>query len=157
MFLKKYDHYGADAGKIVYKDDIEKYLETSEIIIGKNIDNIINNSMQVLSVNPELISQRGMDYWRYTNISNDPRWWIYYNAFYVGSYGILQNGYDYISMGHTHPNIPKEERTTTIANYLSDEVRDSEYIREAGLNLSLQDFVSYESLYQYFTKELHKQ
>ena len=64
----------------------------------------------------------------------------------------LQNGYDFISIGHTHPNIPEEERTTTIANYLSDEVRDSEYIREAGLNLSLQDFVSYESLYQYFAK-----
>lgn len=64
----------------------------------------------------------------------------------------LQNGYDFISIGHTHPNIPEEERTTTIANYLSDEVRNSEYIREAGLNLSLQDFVSYESLYQYFAK-----
>ena len=64
----------------------------------------------------------------------------------------LKNGYDLISIGHTHPNIPQEERTTTIANYLSDDVRDSEYIREAGLNLSLQDFVSYESLYQYFIK-----
>ena len=64
----------------------------------------------------------------------------------------LLNGYDFISIGHTHPNIPQEERTTTIANYLSDDVRDSEYIREAGLNLSLQDFVSYESLYQYFSK-----
>lgn len=39
---KKYDHYDANAGKSVYKDDIEKYLETSEIIIGKNIDNIKN-------------------------------------------------------------------------------------------------------------------
>lgn len=39
---KKYDHYDATAGKSVYKDDIEKYLETSEIIIGKNIDNIKN-------------------------------------------------------------------------------------------------------------------
>lgn len=64
----------------------------------------------------------------------------------------LRSGYDFISIGHTHPNIPQEERTTTIANYLSDEVRCGEYIREAGLNLSLQDFVSYESLYQYFAK-----
>ena len=65
----------------------------------------------------------------------------------------LQNGYDFISIGHTHPNITKEEKTTTIANYLSDEVKNSEYIREAGLNLSLQDFISYESLYQYFRKK----
>ncbi len=64
----------------------------------------------------------------------------------------LQNGYNFISIGHTHPNIPEEEKNTTIANYLSDEVRNSEYIREAGLNLSLQDFISYESLYQYFAK-----
>lgn len=62
----------------------------------------------------------------------------------------LQNGYNFISLGHTHPNIPEEERLSTIATYLSDEVKNSEYIRNAGLNLSLQDFVSYESLYQYF-------
>ena len=49
----------------------------------------------------------------------------------------LRSGYDFISIGHTHPNIPQEERTTTIANYLSADVRQSEYIREAGLNLSL--------------------
>ena len=42
----------------------------------------------------------------------------------------IQNGYDFISIGHTHPNIPQEERTTTIANYLSAEVKDEEYIRE---------------------------
>lgn len=62
----------------------------------------------------------------------------------------LQNGYNFISLGHTHPNIPEEERTTTIASYFPDEVKTSEYIRDAGLNLSLQDFVSYESLYRYF-------
>ena len=39
---KKYDHYDVDSGKSVYKDDIEKYLETSEKIIGKNINNIKN-------------------------------------------------------------------------------------------------------------------
>mgnify|MGYP004463038061 CR=1 FL=1 len=39
---KKYDHYDAKAGKSVYKDDIDKFVETSEIIIGKNIDNIQN-------------------------------------------------------------------------------------------------------------------
>lgn len=43
-----------------------------------------------------------------------------------------------------------EERVATVASSLSDEVKSSEYIRDAGLNLSLQDFVSYESLYQYF-------
>lgn len=51
----------------------------------------------------------------------------------------IQNDYNFISIGHPHPNIPKE-------------VKNSEYIREAGLNLSLQDFISYESLYQYFIK-----
>lgn len=63
----------------------------------------------------------------------------------------LQNGYNFISLGHTHPNISEDERTTTIASYFSDEVKTSECIRDAGLNLSLQDFISYESLYQYFT------
>jgi len=62
----------------------------------------------------------------------------------------LQNGYNFISLGHTHPNIPEEERLTTIASYLPEEVKNSEYIRDAGLNLSLQDFISYESLYQFF-------
>ena len=42
------------------------------------------------------------------------------------------------------------DKQTTLASYLSDDVRKSEYIREPGLNLSLQDFVSYEALYQYF-------
>lgn len=39
---KKYDHYDASAGKSVYKDDIDKFVGTSEIIIGKNINNIHN-------------------------------------------------------------------------------------------------------------------
>lgn len=33
---------------------------------------------------------------------------------------------------------------------MTDEEKNAEYIRDAGLNLSLQDFVSYESLYDYF-------
>ena len=37
---KKYDHYDTNAGKSVYKDDIDKFVGTSEIIIGKNINNI---------------------------------------------------------------------------------------------------------------------
>ncbi len=65
----------------------------------------------------------------------------------------LQNGYNFISLGHTHPNIPEEERMTTIASYLPEEVKNSEYIRDAGLNLSLQDFISYESLYQFFANK----
>lgn len=62
----------------------------------------------------------------------------------------MKSGYNFISLGHTHPNIPQEERRTTVATYLPEEVIKSEYIRDAGLNLSLQDFISYESLYQYF-------
>jgi len=37
---KKYDHYDTNSGKSVYKDDIDKFVGTSEIIIGKNINNI---------------------------------------------------------------------------------------------------------------------
>lgn len=62
----------------------------------------------------------------------------------------LKDGYNFISIGHTHPNVPEEERTTTVASYLPSEVIDSEYIREPGLNLSLQDIISYEYLYEYF-------
>lgn len=195
-------------------------VKQSGLLGTSNFDSIINNSMQVLSENPELVSQRGMDigdtpispmaldddytpmlftpevmasYKRLVDIINNPETAKEYSFVLLGKTGTLggqkcylidqmmdcnsqesdlssrvtkmdeeklnqsvqfalQNGYDFISIGHTHPNIPEEERTTTIANYLSDEVRYSEYIREAGLNLSLQDFVSYESLYQYFAK-----
>lgn len=195
-------------------------VKQSGLLGTSNFDSIINNSMQVLSENPELVSQRGMDigdtpispialdddytpmlftpevvasYKRLVDIINVPETAKEYSFVLLGKSGTLggqkcylidqmidcnsqesdlssrvtkmdeqklnksvqfalQNGYDFISIGHTHPNIPEEERTTTIANYLSDEVKDSEYIREAGLNLSLQDFVSYESLYQYFVK-----
>lgn len=39
---KKYTGYDSTNYKSIYKDDIEKFVETSEIIIGKNIDNIKN-------------------------------------------------------------------------------------------------------------------
>lgn len=195
-------------------------VKQSGLLGTSNFDNIINNSMQVLSENPKLVSQREMDigdtpispmalddnytpmlftlevmasYKRLVDIINVPKTAKEYSFVLLGKSGTLggqkcylidqmidcnsqesdlssrvtkmddqklnqsiqfalQNGYDFISIGHTHPNIPKEERTMTIANYLSDEVRDREYIRETGLNLSLQDFISYESLYQYFAK-----
>ena len=60
------------------------------------------------------------------------------------------NGYNFYSLCHTHPIISDIDKETTLAKYLPDEVKDSEHIREAGLNLSLQDFVSYEALYKYF-------
>lgn len=60
------------------------------------------------------------------------------------------NGYDFYSLCHTHPIVSDLDKQTTLASYLPDEVKENEYIREAGLNLSLQDFVSYEALYQYF-------
>ena len=65
------------------------------------------------------------------------------------SYG-RNNGYDFYSLCHTHPIVSEVDKQTTLASYLPEEVRKSEYIRDAGLNLSLQDFVSYEALYQYF-------
>lgn len=60
------------------------------------------------------------------------------------------NGYDFYSLCHTHPIVSDIDRQTTLASHLPDEIKEQEYIREAGLNLSLQDFVSYEALYQYF-------
>ena len=59
----------------------------------------------------------------------------------------LANGYDFISIGHTHPNIPQDERKTTIASCLPDDVRRNEYIREPGLNLSLSDFAQYDYIF----------
>lgn len=195
-------------------------VQQSELFGTSNFDIIINNSMQVLSNHPELVSLKGMDigdtpispmsleddytpilfspevmssYKRLVELINIPETAKEYSFVLLGKLGTLggqrcylidqmidcnsqesdlssrvtkideqklnqtvqfalQNGYSFISLGHTHPNIPEEERTTTIANYLSDEVREGEFIREAGLNLSLQDFVSYENLYQYFVK-----
>ncbi len=37
---KKYAGYDSDACKSLYKDDIDAFLESSEILIGKNIDNL---------------------------------------------------------------------------------------------------------------------
>lgn len=39
---KKYAGYDSSSGKSMYKDDIDKFVNSSEIIIGKNIDNINN-------------------------------------------------------------------------------------------------------------------
>ncbi len=62
----------------------------------------------------------------------------------------IKNGYNFISLGHTHPNIPESERRATLTAFLPEDVKEHEYIRDAGLNLSLQDFVNYDSLYKYF-------
>ncbi len=56
-------------------------------------------------------------------------------------------GCDFMCICHTHPLISKTENKTTIANYLDDETKNSECIRDAGLNLSLQDILGYISLY----------
>ena len=37
---KKYAGYDASSGKSYYKDDIDQYVTTSEILIGKNINNL---------------------------------------------------------------------------------------------------------------------
>ena len=39
---KKYAGYDSTNYKSIYKDDIDSYVQSSEIIIGKNIDNIKN-------------------------------------------------------------------------------------------------------------------
>ena len=41
---KKYAGYDSYSQKSVYKDDIDKFVETSEIIMGKNIDNLKNRN-----------------------------------------------------------------------------------------------------------------
>ena len=46
---KKYDHYDTSSGRSVYKDDIDKFVGTSEIIIGKNINNI-NNRKEIVNL-----------------------------------------------------------------------------------------------------------
>ena len=193
-------------------------IKQSRLFGNSNFDNIINGSMQVLSDNPELVTNNNMDIGDtpispmlldddYTPILfsedvmqaykvlvekiNIPDTAKEYSFVILGKSGMfagdecyvidklidcslpetklsnrvteidqeklnqvlryaIKNGYDFISIGHTHPNIPEEERTITIANYLPEDVKMEEYIREAGLNLSLQDFISYESLYQYF-------
>lgn len=61
----------------------------------------------------------------------------------------------FYSLCHTHAIVSDIDKQTTLASYLPDEVKENEYIREAGLNLSLQDFVSYEALCQYFQSNLN--
>lgn len=41
---QKYAGYDSTNYKSIYKDDIDKYVETSEILIGKNIDNLKNRN-----------------------------------------------------------------------------------------------------------------
>lgn len=60
---------------------------------------------------------------------------------------LSEAGCDFMSICHTHPLIPEDERKTTIAHYLSEDTLKHECIRDAGLNLSLQDIISYKSLY----------
>lgn len=45
---KKYAGYDSNRGKSIYEDDIDKYVQTSEIIIGKNINNIQHREEIVL-------------------------------------------------------------------------------------------------------------
>lgn len=55
-------------------------------------------------------------------------------------------GCNFFSICHTHPLIPVDERTFSVANFLSSDIIESECIRDVGLNLSLQDIISYNSL-----------
>lgn len=71
---------------------------------------------------------------RSTNIDQDRL-----NA--IIAYG-KKNGYDFISLGHTHPLIDQEEMNDTIAMRLPEDVKKIEYIREPGLNVSLQDVIN---------------
>lgn len=61
-----------------------------------------------------------------------------------------RDGYNFVSLCHTHPNISQEERTKTVGEYLSGEQKENFAIRDTGLNISLQDFVQYESIHNYY-------
>ena len=62
------------------------------------------------------------------------------------------NNYNLISIGHTHPLISEDEKKTTIANYMTSKFKEEFNIREPGLNLSLQDLILYNSLYNQINK-----
>lgn len=42
-------------------------------------------------------------------------------------------------LGHTHPNISEDEKSQTLANQISEEIKEKYGIKEPGLNISLQD------------------
>ncbi len=42
-------------------------------------------------------------------------------------------------IGHTHPNIPEEEKSKTLTNQLQEDIKEKYGIKEVGLNLSIQD------------------
>lgn len=59
--------------------------------------------------------------------------------------------YSVISIGHTHPKLSDDLIINTLASNLSKNTRDTNRIRRAGLNLSVQDFVQYDSLREQIT------
>lgn len=119
----------------------ETALEYSFVLLGKSASLSGENCYMIDQIIDCSIYDKNLSN-RQTRMNNDKLNEIIRNA--------KNNGYNFISIGHTHPNIPEEERKSTIVNFLTNEQKNNEYIREAGLNLSLQDFVSYESLYEFF-------
>ena len=62
-----------------------------------------------------------------------------------------EQGYNYISLAHTHPKVKSDVEAGLLSNYLSEEVKSNELIRETGLNISLQDIINYEkSIFEHF-------
>lgn len=57
---KKYAGYDTTNHKSIYKDDIDKFVETSEIIIGKNINNI-NNRKKIFALEKKYSSYISME------------------------------------------------------------------------------------------------
>lgn len=62
------------------------------------------------------------------------------------------HGYDFISLGNTHTNLSKEDMKSSIYNYLKDETKKTYNILEPGLNITLQDIISYNSFYNNIKK-----
>lgn len=63
------------------------------------------------------------------------------------------DGFSVISIGHTHPNLSDDLIRETVAWNLEKDVKDYNKIRRPGLNLSVQDFIQYESLREQITNK----
>lgn len=56
---------------------------------------------------------------------------------------MIEKGYNFISLAHTHPKTKPSIQSNMLASYLPEDIKQNELIRETGLNISLQDIISY--------------
>lgn len=58
---------------------------------------------------------------------------------------IFEKDYNIVSIGHTHPKVSQNTLNKTLANNLSNYIKEKCDIRNVGLNISIQDFIQYDS------------